>query len=315
MRKKHADVVANTSVAKISLMELHTYILNSVNEGIHVVDLNGTVLVENQASMRMLGWPDGGLVGLHGHSCIHHHHADQTEYKLSECPIYATLRDGETRIVAEDIFWKRDGDHFPVTYSVAPLRDGGGKVCGATVVFRDITDEKAAAEKILRMAQYCSLTDLPNRALFSDRLAAALTYAERYRHKLALMFIDLDHFKPVNDRHGHDIGDALLREAALRMRRCLRKSDTVGRIGGDEFTVLLPTIETAQVALAVAAKLGQALREPFLIEGHQLHISASIGIALYPEHGADALSLTKHADQAMYLAKQAGRDCVRLYGG
>lgn len=180
--------------------------------------------------------------------------------------------------------------------------------------FYDITDRKEMEEKVRHLAYHDPLTDLPNRTLFSDRLQHAMSIAKRNRDQLALMFIDLDKFKPVNDTLGHSVGDLLLKEVAQRIHGCLRESDTVGRIGGDEFVVLLPVIRTEYDAMEVAEKIRQALNRPFDLAGHKgLSISSSTGVAIYPDHGADEKELIKNADDAMYYAKSLGRDNVQLY--
>lgn len=169
--------------------------------------------------------------------------------------------------------------------------------------------------RLQHMAQHDSLTGLANRALFTDRLQQALAAARRDRTTLALCFVDLDHFKPVNDEYGHAVGDELLKVVAQRMLSCVRESDTVARIGGDEFVLLLRSVadDTHQTAPAVAEKIRESLAQPFLIEDKALQISCSIGVALYPEHGTDDIVLASHADQAMYQAKQAGRNQVVLF--
>lgn len=177
----------------------------------------------------------------------------------------------------------------------------------------DITERKNVEERIRHMAQYDTLTDLPNRALLSDRLQRALAAAKRDNSRLALLFLDFDKFKPINDSLGHAIGDVLLKQAAVRMQRCIRESDTIARIGGDEFVVLLPRIESEKDAEIVAEKIRLAIGEPFNTEGHTLEISASIGIAIYPEDGEDEIELTQNADLAMYHSKQSGRNIVMSY--
>lgn len=177
----------------------------------------------------------------------------------------------------------------------------------------DITERKNTEERIRHMAQYDALTDLPNRALFSDRLQLALASAKRGQNKLALLFLDFDKFKPINDSLGHAVGDLLLQSAAKRMQECMRESDTIARIGGDEFVVLLPNVTGEQDALLVAEKIRLAIEKPFDLAGHVLEISTSIGIALYPQHGEDEIELAKHADLAMYYAKQNGRNTVMIY--
>ncbi len=177
----------------------------------------------------------------------------------------------------------------------------------------DITERKNTEERIRHMAQYDALTDLPNRALFSDRLQRALAIAKRGQNKLALLFLDFDKFKPINDSLGHAVGDLLLQSAAKRMQECMRGSDSIARIGGDEFVVLLPNVTGEQDALLVAEKIRQAIEKPFELGGHALEISTSIGIAIYPRHGEDEIELAKHADLAMYYAKQNGRNTVMVY--
>lgn len=177
----------------------------------------------------------------------------------------------------------------------------------------DITDRKRIEEETQYLAYHDALTKLPNRILLRDRLQQALVVAERNETALALIFLDLDHFKSVNDSYGHDFGDRLLQESAKRISACLRKSDSVARIGGDEFIVLLPVVKTSQNALTVAKQIQRALDEPTEIDGRTVHISGSIGLALYPEHAANDRDLITLADTAMYYAKAEGRNSVQLY--
>ena len=169
-------------------------------------------------------------------------------------------------------------------------------------------------EKLLRyMAQHDPLTRLPNRMLFSDRLQQEIAIAKRDKKNFAVMFLDLDEFKPVNDKFGHGVGDLLLKEAAKRIQDCVRESDTVGRFSGDEFIVLFRAIEHKQDAMAVAEKIRHALNQPFELAGQNLKISSSTGVAIYPDHGADEVQLLKNADIAMYCAKGNGRNMVQLF--
>lgn len=182
-------------------------------------------------------------------------------------------------------------------------------------IMRDISERKEIERRMTHMARHDPLTGLPNRALFYDRLQQELVRAKRDKTRLALMFLDLDHFKPVNDTLGHAVGDLLLKEVAVRMTDCVRQSDTVGRIGGDEFVVLLPDINDDQDALLVALKTRASLEQPFTFPGGRaVNISCSVGIATYPEHGDDEIELTKNADAAMYLAKDRGRNRVEVSG-
>ena len=178
-----------------------------------------------------------------------------------------------------------------------------------------LAELKQAHERLTHLANHDALTDLPNRVLFFDRLDQALALARRHGTRLALLFIDLDKFKPINDNWGHAVGDQLLRLVAERLTGRLRSSDTVGRIGGDEFVALLSEVTDAGHAAQVADDLRCGLAQPYALPGLTVTISASIGIALYPDHGQDAIELARHADDGMYLAKQAGGDGLRLFPG
>lgn len=169
-----------------------------------------------------------------------------------------------------------------------------------------------AAHQAMQLALYDALTGLPNRKLLEERIGQAMANAKRHQNAVALLFIDLDKFKPVNDRFGHAYGDLLLKEVSKRLHDCMRESDTAARMGGDEFVALLSEVEGPAAAMAVAAKILHQLNQPFEISGHVFEISASIGVALYPKHAGNAKELTKAADMAMYEAKNNGRSTVRL---
>lgn len=182
------------------------------------------------------------------------------------------------------------------------------------IIVANLRDLKESRQALEHLAQHDSLTGLPNRALFDDRLHQALSQAQRNQTHLALLFVDLDEFKGVNDTCGHHVGDLLLIAAANRMQACVRNADTVGRLGGDEFVVLLTHVEEEQDALLVAEKICTTLGQPFDLEGRHLLIGSSIGVAIYPEHGNDELTLSRRADAAMYMAKESGGNRVSLFG-
>jgi len=203
---------------------------------------------------------------------------------------------------------RRDDGTFPHEISLTAI-GGGGMVC----VVRDVTERTYAEEQIKHLAYHDALTNLPNRLLFKDRLTVAISHAQRDGSRLAVLFLDLDRFKVINDSLGHTIGDQLLQAVASRIQACVRDSDTVARLGGDEFTVLLPRLHASDDAAPVAMKIIEAVRYPFHVEGREFFTTTSIGISLFPEDGTDAESLIKNADTAMYQAKELGRDNYQLF--
>jgi diguanylate cyclase (GGDEF)-like protein/PAS domain S-box-containing protein len=203
---------------------------------------------------------------------------------------------------------RRDGALFPQEISLTAL-GAAGMVC----VVRDITERTYAEEQIKHLAYHDALTNLPNRLLFKDRLTVALSHANREGSCLAVLFLDLDRFKVINDSLGHNIGDQLLQAVSARVQACVRESDTVARLGGDEFTVLLPNLHRSDDAAPIAQKIIESIRYPFQIEGREFFSTTSIGISLFPEDGTDAETLIKNADTAMYQAKELGRDNYQLF--
>lgn len=208
---------------------------------------------------------------------------------------------------------RKNGEYYIEWLSINEVRDNEGILTNYVALFSDISERKAEEAHMHNLAHYDALTGLPNRILLTDRLQQAISSARREKSHMALMFIDLDKFKPVNDTLGHHIGDLMLMEVARRMLECLRESDSAARVGGDEFVVLLPVIEAESDAIAVAEKIRNTLSRPFELSGHNLNISASIGVAVYPEHGNDENILLKNADAAMYFAKEAGHNNVMLF--
>lgn len=286
-------------------------LLDALGEGVYGVDYRGRCIFINPAALKMLGFTEEEVTGKDQHALFHHHRPDGSNYPGHDCPVYLSLVDGQTRS-GEEWFWRKDGTGFPVAITVSPnLVDSGSK--GTVVVFHDITERKLNDERIRHLAQHDTLTDLPNRALLTDRLQQALSYAKRDKQRVALMFIDLDRFKPINDSLGHVVGDWLLKQVANRMRECVRDSDTVARVGGDEFVVLLRSIDSTEDAVMVAEKIRNALNKPFDLAQQSLQISCSIGMTLYPEHAKNETEMINFADIAMYQAKQKGRDKVQVF--
>jgi diguanylate cyclase (GGDEF)-like protein/PAS domain S-box-containing protein len=210
--------------------------------------------------------------------------------------------------------WNRhkDGRLLPRWLSISTISDQAGVVQHHIGIYTDITEQKAAEERISYLAYYDALTHLPNRALFQERLASALAQAKRNGQPIAVLVLDLDHFKQINDSPGHLVGDGLLQEAARRMQHSIRERDTVARPGGDEFMLILPDTD-AEGAAHTAEKIVRSLAEPMRLDSHALHVSCSVGISLYPENGRDAGSLIQNADAAMYRAKGRGRNDYQFF--
>lgn len=208
---------------------------------------------------------------------------------------------------------RKNGEVFPELLSISVIRDDSGKIVNYVGVFNDITDQKAQEEKLKQLALYDSLTGLPNRTLLKEHLEQAIARAKRQGAKVAVIFCDLDRFKPVNDTFGHEVGDEVLKEVAKRLRRSVRASDMVARLGGDEFVVVLETIAGLDDVSMVAQKMVDALSVPFAVLEQPIEIGTSAGIALYPDHGEAPNTLIRRADEALYMAKDAGRATYRFW--
>lgn len=295
--------IASLRDSEIMLREITTVL----GEGVYALDREGHVIFINPAAERLLGWRKEELLGRHGHETFHYKKPDGSPFPRQECPVFKTIHSGSTYRSEEDFVVRKDGSFLPVTIVSTPLLREG-EIIGSVAAFHDITERKQAMDRIQHLAHYDPLTGLPNRRLLEDRLEQALARAQRNHQSLAVMFLDLDHFKQINDTLGHDQGDELLKAVAVRLAECVRQEDTVSRLGGDEFVVVLPEITRAGDAAIVAQKIVEAIRLPVKLDRQELHITTSVGLAVYPLDGGDVGSLMKNADSAMYRAKESGRD-------
>ena len=278
-------------------------------DGILVVDELGHIVMANKQFGLHFGIPDALLSARDDRIVLSYVMAKiETPEPFSERVKYLYTHQDEK---SSDEFRLKNGKVFD-RYS-APLVDSTNQYRGRIWYFRDITEHKIAEERVRFLAYYDALTGLPNRTLLQDRLAKALAGARRQKEKVALLFLDLDGFKNINDSLGHSVGDLLLQEVAERLRRCAREQDTVARLSGDEFLIVLTTVNDIRDAAVAAERLMDAMTTEFVVQGHSLHVSCSIGISIFPEHGADSETLIRNADAAMYLAKDCGRNNFQYF--
>jgi diguanylate cyclase (GGDEF)-like protein/PAS domain S-box-containing protein len=281
--------------------------LDSIGDAVVSTDVTGQVTYLNVVAERLTGWSQQEAAGRPLEEVFRI--IDGSTRHEARNPMAFAIRENKTvGLTPNCVLVRRDGVESPIEDSAAPIHDRLGLVTGAVMVFHDVSEARATSLRISHLALHDSLTGLPNRTMLNDRLTEALALAQRYQRELAMLFLDVDRFKFINDTLGHVIGDRLLQSIAHRLLDCVRASDTVSRQGGDEFVILLPEVAHARDATVCADKVLETIRSPYLIDNHELHVTASIGIVTYPGDGADAETLMKHADFAMYHAKESGRD-------
>jgi len=282
-------------------------IIESTPQGVITTDTKGIIQSVNPAFLANAGYRREEVIGRTPRFLRSGHHPRS---------FYDALWDElEQRGQWQGEIWNRrkSGEVYPEWLSVNALRDSEGHVTHYIGIYSDISTHHEVQQRLHHLAYYDGLTSLPNRELFSDRLGLALAQARRERHAVAVMFLDLDRFKNINDSLGHSVGDRLLKAVANRLRRTIREGDTIARIGGDEFTVILPALDVPQNAGRVARKILNAFVRPFKLEGREFYITGSIGISVYPHDGEDLETLTRQADTAMYRAKELGRNNYQFY--
>ncbi|MBK9440401.1 MAG: EAL domain-containing protein [Comamonadaceae bacterium] len=295
---------------------IYRYLVDSSPDIIFTLNHHGMITFVNDRVQPLLGFSREDLIGKHYAELVHGLDIDRADFVFGDSHRdHRWSRNIELRLRSRHV--EEEGRSFSIelmTISFGEQRARAAnepakpQMLGVYGVARDITESKRADELIAYQAYHDILTALPNRLLFKDRLNLALLQAKRKKHDLAVMFVDLDRFKVVNDSLGHHIGDELLQQAAVRLKSCLKQSDTLSRFGGDEFTVVLPELDRAEDAAMVALALQKSLTLPFLLAGHSVHISASIGVALYPQDGESVDVLIRNADLAMHSMKDQGRN-------
>jgi diguanylate cyclase (GGDEF)-like protein/PAS domain S-box-containing protein len=288
-------------------LHLARKVIEASLDGIIICDAGGRIEFVNPAFSQLTGYPFDEVVGRNPNILKSGRH---------DAAFYASM----WKTLEQNGFWqgeiwnrRKDGVVYPEWLTINVIRDDTGKVAQYASVFSDITERKRTEERIKNLAYFDVLTGLPNRRLFVDRLQVAVANAHRHGAQLAIMFLDLDLFKRINDTLGHGAGDKVLIETSKRLAHCIREGDTVARMGGDEFVVLLPELIHVEDAAKLAERAIAHVREPFQVDEHELYVTTSIGIAIYPDDGGSAEALIKNADTAMYRAKDLGRNSFQLY--
>jgi len=299
-----ADSGAENALARV--------ILASIGEAVIATDQTGQIITLNAEAEHLTGWsrqqalgrPIGEVFRL----------VDLDKRTPVDCPAAAAMRENRLVRVEEDtLLVSRDGREFIVEVSATPVREEDMEPLGAVLICRDVSDTRHLQRCIAWQAGHDALTHLPNRNLLTDRLRQGIAQALRQKTLLAVCYLDLDGFKPINDRHGHDIGDRVLVAVAERLTAMIRGSDTVARIGGDEFVLLLTGAATPADFQPVLERLVAEIGAPYQVDNRLLSVTASIGVAICPLDDSDPDTILRHADQAMYYAKQTGRNRYQLF--
>jgi diguanylate cyclase (GGDEF)-like protein/PAS domain S-box-containing protein len=278
-----------------------SHAMQSVKESVCVTDTEGKITFINDAFTGTFGYLKGEVLGKDVHAL----------FKGRTHKAFADVLSGATESWQGELESKnKNGEPFPISLSISSVKDEAGRTVGYVAIIRDITELKLYQERIRYMAYHDQLTDLPNRHFFFARLAEALGPRRQDPEPVAVLFLDLDQFKQINDLHGHDVGDHLLRAVARRLAQSVRGDDFVSRMGGDEFTFILKGLRSNEEAGVVAKRILGCFDHPFTVEGGTFPISGSLGVSFYPQDGRDAITLVKKADAAMYQAKAAGGNGV-----
>ncbi len=307
IQRKYVEEDVNQEKARAEIA------LNSINDAVICTDLSAHINYLNASAEKMTGWTRDEAYGLHIDKVFNIVDGSTREPPLKS-PVGLVLEKNEPMgLNSGTLLIQRDGTALAIEDSVSPIRNHRGEMSGVVIVFHDVTAAHEMTKKMEHLAQHDFLTNLPNRLLLNDRIAHAISLAQRTNTQLAVLFLDLDNFKNINDSLGHETGDKLLQSVTERLCNCVRSSDTVSRQGGDEFVILLSSGEYGVDANLTANKILKSLSLPHKVTKSTLHITTSIGISLYPADGEDAETLIKNADTAMYDAKETGRNNYKFF--
>jgi diguanylate cyclase (GGDEF)-like protein len=301
---KRAQRAAETLAAQHALLQVT---LQSIGDAVVRTDPSGHVTYSNPMAVRLIGSPASASPGQPVAEITRMTEACRHAPSPQPGAAGALLLPENYELISED------GTLIPIAGCITPIKDPHGEPAGQVIVFRDVSAERAITERLSHRANHDALTGLPNRLLLGDRIDQAISVAPRHGKKVAVLFLDLDGFKTINDTLGHPAGDLLLKSVARRLVGCVRASDTVCRQGGDEFVVLLSEVGQAEDAALSARRILKTIGAPHVIEGNLTHVSASIGVGVYPDDGADSQALLKAADTAMYQAKANGRQRYQFF--
>ncbi|MFD0930320.1 putative bifunctional diguanylate cyclase/phosphodiesterase [Methylophilus glucosoxydans] len=301
-----------TELELFNQKQLAIVTLESIGDAVITTNMQSEVTYLNPVAEKMTGWSKAEAMGrpiLEVFRIL-----NESTRKLAANPVDVVLAHNKVCGLANHtLLIAKSGAEYAIEDSAAPIRDQDGNILGVVLVFHDVSDARQMAQKMTYLAEHDYLTDLPNRLLLTDRITQAISAAKRRGSKLAILFFDIDHFKRVNDTLGHEVGDQLLKVLSKKLQMCIRASDTLSRQGGDEFVVLLPELTDDAVPAEIAQKILFSIKDPISIANHELFITASIGIAVYPDDGDNVDVLTRHADAAMYHAKNSGRNNYQFF--
>jgi diguanylate cyclase (GGDEF)-like protein/PAS domain S-box-containing protein len=286
--------------------------LDSIGDAVISTDVAGNITYLNAVAESMTGWLRWEASGRRLQEVLRIIDGETREPALNPLAM-AILHNKTVGLSLNCVLIRRDGYESAIEDTAAPIHDRHGRVTGAVIVFHEVGAARTMALRMSYLAQHDFLTELPNRMLLNDRLTQAIASAYRHGKSLALLFLDVDHFKRVNDSLGHASGDQLLRSIARRLAACVRGSDTVSRQGGDEFVILLSEVARAEDVASTAAKILAAVSAPHVIDAQELHVTVSMGISVYPADGADAETLIRNADLALFNSKACGRANHQFY--